>query len=234
MDLLRSCYTGSMSFWTGATGTFKVKWYFVDDTAPTMPFLHLYGSRNWDSQGLAMVGPGEPQLTPQVYSKGAFPAPIPDPSHVCGPDDWFANGVPVDSPSLQLNASQLPICCFGGYPPPPSCIPWDFLLPNNHRSSVNLTDGQIWPILQNNQTLLQQIDPVFTLDLLEFQGHSTPACMGKFSTTGRLTINSAGPPVLVHLTNVEWNQPDNSSLWQVPLTAPAYAGQLFKLFSPFH
>jgi hypothetical protein len=88
-----------------------VRWYFVPDDTPFLPFPHLFGSNNYQTQGIIDLGPGERWDSPRFYSKGAPPGPLLPTTEFCGPLDWWANGVPSTAPSLPTNTLGQALCC---------------------------------------------------------------------------------------------------------------------------
>lgn len=177
MDILRSCYSTQMVFWEGPGGSAQVEWYFVPDTTPALtPGRHLYGSSIWDTQGPAMLGPGENVLDQKSYSKGASPG-IPDAtSGSCTPPQWWTEGVPVGSPPLTLNADGNPACCYGQ-----TCQPfYDGSLPQNatlHDSWTGLT----WVLFFQDQGDVEFFDPSFSWFVdVEANGSPCGALEGTF------------------------------------------------------
>lgn len=234
MDLLRSCYVGYMNFGDGAANPYKVKWYFTPPQAPYFPTFHLFGSRNWDSQGLAMIGAGEPPLSPQTYSRGSIPGNPVDPDTICGQIDWFVDQVPPGTPPLQLNGEGLPMCCYGGLPPPPACIPWNFFLFPDTRVATNEDHPGDWTEQIRNQSNLWYFNNVTLNDTVRFQAVA-PACPPEaFRVRAQLLINVSGPTTIVNMHCVGYDAPTAQSLWQVPLTSPAYAGEIWDFVCPLH
>jgi hypothetical protein len=99
-----------------------VRWYFCPPGTPFLPFPHLYGSSNWQTDGVIDLGPGERWDSLRPYSKGQLPGPQPPVGEFCGPTDWWQNGVPSDAPPLDVNLLGQPLCCvaaggllLGGY-----------------------------------------------------------------------------------------------------------------------
>lgn len=88
-----------------------VRWYFVPPGTPPLPFPHLYGSSNWDTDGVIDLGPGERWDSLRPYSKGAPPGPQLTTGEFCGSLDWWQNGVPSDAPLLPTNLLGQPDCC---------------------------------------------------------------------------------------------------------------------------
>jgi hypothetical protein len=88
-----------------------VRWYFVPPGTPPLPFPHLYGSSNWDTDGVIDLGPGERWDSLRPYSKGQLPGPQPPAGEFCGSLDWWQNGCPSDAPLLPTNLLGQADCC---------------------------------------------------------------------------------------------------------------------------
>jgi hypothetical protein len=88
-----------------------VRWYFVPPGTPPLPFPHLYGSSNWDTDGVIDLGPGERWDSLRPYSKGQPPGPHLTTGEFCGPLDWWQNGCPSNAPLLPTNLLGQPDCC---------------------------------------------------------------------------------------------------------------------------
>jgi hypothetical protein len=223
-----------MQFSTGIPGGAQVRFYFVNDDAPVFPGQHLWGMPTWDPEGPAQVGLGEVGPQFRIYDKGAPPVDTPlSPDTICGALDWWRNGVPFGTPPLQLNFQQLPICCYGGHVPPP-CIPWNRHHPPPRPDPLDLTSATAWPAFTNTADQLDGIEPILGLDSVLFRDDLSHPCGAYFNTRAEIFIQSAGPPYAATLILVDYDVATNNSTWQVPSSAPAYAGDQFLLVSPLH
>lgn len=111
VDLLRSCYSADVRFFTDSDRTIRIHWYFVD--GPRLPFPTVYGSSNWVAENgewvdiLGEVSPG-----PRPYRKGNRPAiatflGVP---HYCGTPDQWANGCSIADAHYVGVADRDPCC----------------------------------------------------------------------------------------------------------------------------
>jgi hypothetical protein len=88
-----------------------VRWYFCPPGTPPLPFSHLYGSSNWDTDGVIDLGPGERWDSLRPYSKGQLPGPQAPAGEFCGSLDWWQNGCPSNAPLLPTNLLGQADCC---------------------------------------------------------------------------------------------------------------------------
>lgn len=232
MDLLRSCYVGSMDFGDGSAEPYEVRWFFVDDTAPSFPFPHLYGSRNWDPEGPAKVGPGEPHTTVQRYFKGGPLPPIPPPGLPCGKDEWFLPpGVPPGTPGEALNTDGFPICCYGEGSPP-NCVGWNITINPHRRSVTDLDTATVWIVSTTTTALIVTRDPSDLQNSLDFGEIVGTPCDVYRATLGTITITVGGTPHTFPLTRHSWDRTTGTSVWIVPDNPYGYVGHRIQLVSP--
>lgn len=119
MDLLRSCYTAPMKFFTDSDVTVNVRWFWCPDDARPFPSHHRFGSANWDSDRLGREPPGEVTGVPHPYDKGKnsgvwwgpFLAFASDGKHFCGPLSGFTDGTPYPGVPLGTDSREHSQCC---------------------------------------------------------------------------------------------------------------------------
>lgn len=112
MDLLRSCYSTEMRFWTDNALSIPVKWFWCDPGAKIFPDHHLFGSGNWASDRFNWDGPGEVLGAKRPYSKGEFIAGLLG-EHFCGPVKGFTEGTVFPGVPLITGPDGVCACCVG-------------------------------------------------------------------------------------------------------------------------
>jgi hypothetical protein len=111
--MLRSCYETDMRFVAGDPRSIRVRWYFVDELTPFLPFETAFYSHNWDSDPKGWNDElGEVVGATRTYADGAPEGNAPG-LVVCGTADQFANGLP-SYPATPIPTGGLgtPLCCF--------------------------------------------------------------------------------------------------------------------------
>jgi hypothetical protein len=119
MDLLRSCYTASMRFFSDSDMTIPIRWFFCDPGAQVFPTHHRFCSSNWDSDRFGREGPGEVMPHPFQYNKGRGVGFFQGHdliwgnlgTHFCGPLEGFQEGVAFPGVPLGVNAFEHLQCC---------------------------------------------------------------------------------------------------------------------------
>jgi hypothetical protein len=112
VDWLRSCYRTRANFGPDFQSV-EIKWYFVDNRTPFLPFPNVFTSLNWTDRGenVEPTNRGEIWAALRPYYAGSKvgdgPGLVP-----CGPPDWWINGVPAGTPAAILDAAGTPLCCF--------------------------------------------------------------------------------------------------------------------------
>lgn len=115
MDMLRSCYSTNMRFFSDQPTTqTKVLWYFVDDFTPFFPYRTVFNSANWDNDKGIHHPLGEVRGASRPWRSG-MPPGLYTGDHFCGTPAMFMQGVPVPIPVIRLNNGQ-PVCCGGPLP----------------------------------------------------------------------------------------------------------------------
>jgi len=111
VDVLRSCYDVDMSFYRDNPALLKrVRWSFVPDTTPTLPFAHPFTARNWDLKDPTWPALGE-QRAPRPYYNGT-PPDTPARAGLCGTVDQWQNGaLSTDTPPGTWPGTEVPTCC---------------------------------------------------------------------------------------------------------------------------
>ena len=112
VDLLRSCYSTDMAFYSGdLTQTCKVHWYFVEEGTPFLDFYHTFGSGNWADQTQDWPGVGEVLGAARPWRDGSTVGDAPGLVE-CGTLDQWQNGQP-EPPATPVPVDQFgtPICC---------------------------------------------------------------------------------------------------------------------------
>jgi hypothetical protein len=123
MDLIRSCYTTFMRFFSDSDLAIKVRWFFCDNDAETFPGHHRFGSGNWASDKWPWPGAGEVPDAPRVWDSGAIiPGYLGE--KFCGPLSGYRDGVPFPGVPLNGIATGECQCC---KPLPPSTLCSDFV-----------------------------------------------------------------------------------------------------------
>ena len=119
VDYIRSAYTVPMRFFRDdPLSVLTVRWSFVADNTPGMPFAHAFGCRQWD------IGEEEEPLIgeldgPRSWRGGTPPYPLPivgplgiDNMGLCGAEEQWKNGALTSDPVPPnwLNTA-IPQCC---------------------------------------------------------------------------------------------------------------------------
>lgn len=110
MDLVRSCYTTKMRFFTDNDLGIPVKWFFAEPDAKVFPAHHLFGSGNWASDKFGWNGPGEVLGAPRKWSNGANPGGLVG-DHFCGPLTGFTEGTKFPGIPLHADLDGICLCC---------------------------------------------------------------------------------------------------------------------------
>jgi hypothetical protein len=107
--MLRSCYSTTCYFFKPGGTPLPIRWYFVDDAAPWLPFPTVFNSNNWAERSLIGADQaGELTGVSRPYQKGQAPGG-PLSFYPCGDaDDFMGNGEPASGSD---RAWVLPSCC---------------------------------------------------------------------------------------------------------------------------
>jgi hypothetical protein len=154
---MRSCYEQDMQFDQAGELVTRVRWYFCPDGAEPLPWPTLFASSNWNWNSRIRLGPGELWHSVRTYSKGQLPGPYTGKGGVCGPAEWWQNGVPSDAPPLIYDSDNVPPCCQKA---PPPCQPWRSPHGTLAVHTPNYRDG--WSLFADSPDLIQwnQFDPL--------------------------------------------------------------------------
>lgn len=118
VDVLRSCYRSQMRFDPARPDlTVEVEWFYCPPGAKIFPYPTAFGSRNYtEVREYADLSLGEVEIT-QRYAKGLTPGSLTG-QRFCGNVAAFASGVDlVNGPTVGLDCSGLPACCYAPGPP---------------------------------------------------------------------------------------------------------------------
>jgi len=86
-------------------------WNWSPPGAKIIPYLHAFGSRQWDDwQNLEPPALGE-QLPRGAWRRGD-PLPQFQGRHFCGSPEAWLHGIPfAERPGLDLDVNDVPLCC---------------------------------------------------------------------------------------------------------------------------
>jgi hypothetical protein len=110
MDLVRSCYTSTMRFFSDSDVEIPVRWFFCDSNAKVFPHVHRFGSSNWDPSVSTFSGPGEVKRGSPQWSNGAL-VPGMLGQLFCGPLAVYQAGAVYPGVPLNADSSGLCMCC---------------------------------------------------------------------------------------------------------------------------
>ena len=113
VDLVRSCYEVNMGFFSNRPDLqCRVRWYFADAGAVTLPFPTRFGSGNWATDKFGWTGPGEQLPRDRRWRNGAN-VPFYAGQFPCGTADQFFNGTTYPPAPFWRQADGTPYCCAG-------------------------------------------------------------------------------------------------------------------------
>lgn len=111
MDLLRSCYKGTMRYVDGdPTQKTTVKWFFCKPTAKPFPVPHAFGSQNWDSVHPTATDLGDDAASPRPYYNGRALNSSKG-TDFAGPIEYFQDGQPSGTQPLPRGVIGTPVDC---------------------------------------------------------------------------------------------------------------------------
>lgn len=236
----RVCFTQLMQFDTAGQIIVPVRFYFAQPGARVFDGPHLFGVDYFLPGGPVGLGPGLYWNSDWTFDAGVAPPGVDGTHDVCSPLDWWINGVPSDAPPLALDAFGRPICCQPANSVVQSfgvqvglqltaCQPWHVFGPPV-RQLRDLTAGVTWTQTASLPGSWSGHDPGAAAHHTTIT-HSGQPCAA-FDATLPIIINFGGiiPPATCQLAS--FDPATNIGLWQVPLTAFAYAGHLFSWLNP--
>jgi len=119
VDLARACYRTKCRFFKDSDVETEIEWYFVPDGTPFLPFSHVIGCDNWQSDKFNWRGPGEVDFSPRPFVQGST-KPSALARNVCGSAEEWAEGLnwPATGPPVEYDPFGIPTCCAG------ATVPW--------------------------------------------------------------------------------------------------------------
>jgi pimeloyl-ACP methyl ester carboxylesterase len=135
--------------------TVPIRWYFVDSTAPDLPFATAFNSRNWIDQSWETNDAlGEVIGSPRVWVDGS-PPPIKGRGRPCGSARVFLEGADAIPPVQYLPVAWgEPPCCYTSRLP--GC-PVLTAVNQSDPSYLSSLAGLIWSIYANNTAVQDAI-----------------------------------------------------------------------------
>lgn len=111
VDRLRTCYATEMRpFRHDIAITVPVKWYFLEEGKPAVPYEHPFASRNWELQT------DYPTLLGEVFERTHYSGRAPVELNgvgLCGSRDAWENGASPDETIKPINPTTGQPCCCG-------------------------------------------------------------------------------------------------------------------------
>ncbi len=103
VDMLRSCYTSPMNFFSDCVAPVTVRWFFCEPGALALPFATAFASSIWDNEFTwnSCIGENQ-QLYAHKYSNGHTPRSV-NSRTPCGNAFHFAQGFPKNTFAPALN-----------------------------------------------------------------------------------------------------------------------------------
>lgn len=110
MDYLRSAYETDCFFAEGQTTPSRIRWYFVDQATPSLPFPTIFTSNEWLDEPEGDQALGEVPGAPRTWVDGTPPFPVAG-GTPCGTANDFAGGAPWPFPGATVNVFGGLACC---------------------------------------------------------------------------------------------------------------------------
>jgi microcystin-dependent protein len=114
-----------MRFYTNDSRSATIRWYFVPEGTPHVPYPNAFMSRIWDEDHIGWDGLGEVYGATRTYDKGGSPPIVALPGAVpCGTaDQWGGGQANPPTPPVQTDAFGNLLCCRapGNHVQPAAC-----------------------------------------------------------------------------------------------------------------
>jgi hypothetical protein len=108
---LRSCYETDCVFYSDSPLTARIRWYFVPEGTPLLPFGTAFTSNAWLDEPEGDQDIGEVPGADRTWVDGSPPYPVDNAGPPCGTADQFANGALVATAGAPLNVFGGVACC---------------------------------------------------------------------------------------------------------------------------
>lgn len=191
VDRLRSCYETEVQFYSNDPRTATIRWYFVPEGTPYLPYPTVFSSRVWDEDHLGWDGVGEVYGAIRTYDKGGSPPLVAQAGQLpCGSPQQWAQGQPnAPTTPVRLDANGNPLCC-SGMPTQGNPLVWwkaDAITGIASGGAVNL-----WPDSTGNGHDLENGDSLNAPTYFK-SGHAPP--LVKFAPSFNLVVYMTCNPV---------------------------------------
>lgn len=134
---LRSCYETDARPFRDDETVIRLRWYFVPDGTPQLPFGTIFTSLAWLDEPEGDSEIGEVPGADRQWTNGDIPSPALPGDHPCGTADDFAQGGLIGNAGILTAGLGTPICCFtpAELANPAFCQALETLLPPAYRLS---------------------------------------------------------------------------------------------------
>lgn len=137
VDFLRSCYETEVRFYRDIPDTCRVRWSYVPEGTPFVPYPNSWVSSNWDSDPKPLFDIGELPEYGKPWVDGLPIGTLPQ-IHVCGTREQWSIGMPrPPAVPVAVDADGVPLCC--GAPAP--LVFFCLLLQSDPEQELRLDDG---------------------------------------------------------------------------------------------
>lgn len=224
--MARTAFTTTLAFDEAGLLTAEVEYYFASGVALPIPGFHRFGNgRDFRSQEIDVLGPGEVATAVRTYSKGANSPVQSGDGDFCGSLSWWQEGVPTNAPRLVIDpTTELPPCC-----PAAPCQPWNSALSPGGATCLQLSNGVFWDLFTDVSFQAIFSDPNSQFGQLTFeQLVALPLCGSYFPTNCVQIVDfdggsSVGPGVDL----VSYDADTDTGIWQIRGNSLQYANELF-------
>lgn len=121
VDFLRACYESDVRFYVDSGETTRVRWFWVSEDAPVLPFRTPFGSGSWARHKRPHSGIGE-VYNPNWDGINGHGVNYPE-GGPCGTEEqWAGHLTTIDKQATPLDPWGFPLCCATPDRPGPPAI----------------------------------------------------------------------------------------------------------------